>query len=138
MRSFSMAMTRSRFFWATAISRFWFSRCTPSCSSVRRNAAWARCRSSSTTRAVSASSRARTVSTSRFCLVSASACLAARASSRIASRASTFCRVISFSSPRWNSLVRTCSAAVSSVIFRMPCASSTLAASSWASGVCSR
>ena len=38
-------------------------------------------------------------------------------------RASTFCRVISFSSLRRNSLVRTFSIAVSSVIFRMPCAS---------------
>ena len=78
-------------------------------------------RSSACTRAVSASSRARTVSISRFCLISASACR--RSSSRIASRASTFCRVISFSSLRWNSLVRTCSIAVSSVIFRMPWAS---------------
>ncbi|CAM5649781.1 hypothetical protein SGRIM119S_03950 [Streptomyces griseorubiginosus] len=129
-------MTRSRFFAATAISRAWFSRWMPSSSSVRRNAPCARSRSSSTTRAVSASSRARTVSISRRCLISASACR--RSSSRIASRASTFCRVISFSSVRWASLVRTCSTAVNSVIFRMPWASSTFAGSSWVSGVCSR
>ena len=49
----------------------------------------------------------------------ASAC-SWRSSSRIASAASTSC-LISFSSLRWSSLVRTCSIAVSSVIFRMPC-----------------
>ncbi len=136
IRSLSMAMTRSRFLAATAISRAWFSCWMPSCSWVRRSAAWALSRSSARTRAISASSRARMVSTSRFCLISASAWR--RSSSRMASRASTFWRVISFSSCRWNSLVRTCSIAVSSVIFRMPWASRMLAGSSLLSGVCSR
>lgn len=136
IRSVSIAMTRSRFFSATAISRVRFSCWMPNCSSVRMFAVSARSRSSARTRVISASSRARTVSISRRCLASASAWR--RSSSRIASRASTFCRVISFSSLRWNSLVRTCSIAVSSVIFRMPWASRMFFASSWDIGVCSR
>lgn len=136
IRSDSIAMTRSRFFSATAISRALFSFWMPNCSSVRMCAVSARSRSSARTREISASSRARSVSISRFCLSSASACR--RSNSRIASRASTFCRVISFCSLRWNSLVRMCSIAVSSVIFRMPWASRMFAASSLVSGVCSR
>ena len=131
-----MAMTRSRFFSATATSRARFWSWMPSCSSVRMFAAWDLRRSSAWTFWVSASSRAFMVSTSRRCRFSASAWR--RSSSRIASRASTFCLVISFSSVRWNSLVRTCSIAVSSVILRMPCASRMLFESNWDIGVCSR
>ncbi|MNT09020.1 hypothetical protein D3C72_1437830 [compost metagenome] len=134
--SSSMATARLRLFSATSFSRCTFSCCTETDCSAMRRAVSDLVRSSDWILEVSASSRARTLAISRCWRAVASACW--RSSSSNASCVSTFFFLICISSLRRSSLVRTCSTAVSSVIFLMPCASRMLLASSSDSGVCSR